>query len=96
MDLPLATEDASRSLEPDLLSTPMMEQELNVWRMTGRAPFSELQMAPPNYWQHFSNIDLRLLHHIAGLTTSLRQRGYATCTVWATRMPGYVSATLPS
>lgn len=92
MDLPSTAEDAPRSMGPDLLLTPMIEHEIHAWHLTGHAPFPELQLVPPSFWQAITPSELRLVHHIAGLTTSLCQRGYSSSTVWVPRMPEYVSS----
>lgn len=92
MDQPPAAEEPARSpRSPDLQMTPEIERELDVWRMTGEPPFPELRMTSKSYWYRFSSIDLRLIHHIAGLSTDMHQRGYSGCTVWAQKMPAFVS-----
>ena len=93
MDQPPATdESSSRSPRaPDLQMTPEIERELDLWRMTGEPPFPELRMTSKAYWHRFSNIDLRLIHHMAGLSIDMHQRGYSGCTVWAQKMPTSVS-----
>jgi hypothetical protein len=93
MDQPPATEESARSPRtPDLQMTPEIERELDLWRMTGEPPFPELQMTSKSYWHRFSGIDLRLIHHIAGLSIDMHQRGYSGCTVWAQKMPACVTA----
>jgi len=88
MDMPAASDEPSRSPRPpDLLVTPDIERELDSWRMTGEPPFPELRLSSRTYWDRFSNVDLRLIHHIAGLSIDMHQRGYSRCTVWAQKMP---------
>jgi hypothetical protein len=67
--------------------TPEIEREIDYWRMTGDPPFPELRLSSREYWLRFSSVDLRLVHHIAGLSIDMHQRGYAACTVWAQKMP---------
>jgi len=88
MDMPAAVEESSRGLRPpELLMTPEIEQQIDDWRMTGAPPFPELQLPSREYWLRFSTVDLRLIHHIAGLSIDMHQRGYSGCTVWAQKMP---------
>lgn len=72
---------------PDLLMTPEIEIEIDTWRMTGNPPFPELQLSSRSYWYQFSITELRLIHHIAGLSIDMHRRGYSNCTVWAQKMP---------
>lgn len=92
MDQPPVLDEAARSPRtPDLRMNPDIERELDLWRMTGEAPFPELRITPKAYWHRFSSIDLRLIHHVAGLSIDMHQRGYSGCTVWAQKMPASVS-----
>lgn len=91
MDQPPVVEESARSpRSPDLQMTPEVERELDLWRMTGEPPFPELRRTAKSYWHRFSSIDLRLIHHIAGLSIDMHQRGYSGCTVWAQKMPACV------
>ncbi|ERF70927.1 hypothetical protein EPUS_02450 [Endocarpon pusillum Z07020] len=95
MDQPPVVEESARSpLSPDLQMTPEVERELELWRMTGEPPFPELRMTSKSYWHRFSSIDLRLIHHIAGLSIDMHQRGYSGCTVWAQKMPAFLAIAL--
>ena len=67
--------------------SPEIEREIELWRITGDPPFPELRLSSREYWLRFSSVDLRLVHHIAGLSIDMHQRGYAACTVWAQKMP---------
>jgi len=72
---------------PDLLMSQEIEIEIENWRTTGIPPFPELSMCPRNGWYRFSRSDLRLIHHITGLSIDLHRRGYSNSTIWAQRMP---------
>ena len=88
MDTPMAGDEPSRGSRPaELLMTPEIEREIDFWRMTGEPPFPELRLSSREYWLRFSSVDLRLVHHIAGLSAEMHQRKYAACTVWAQKMP---------
>jgi hypothetical protein len=91
MDTPAASDETARaSRPPELPMTPETEREINIWRVTGDPPFPELRLSSREYWQRFSSVNLRLIHHIAGLSSDMHQRGYAACTVWAQNMPAWV------
>jgi Fungal specific transcription factor domain len=89
MDTPAASDESSSrgSRPPELTMSPEIEREIEHWRMTGDPPFPELRLSSREYWLRFTTMDLRLVHHIAGLSIDMHQRGYAACTVWAQKMP---------
>ena len=89
MDTPAASDESSGrgSRPPELTMSPEIEREIELWRITGDPPFPELRLSSREYWLRFSTVDLRLVHHIAGLSIDMHQRGYAACTVWAQKMP---------
>lgn len=70
--------------------SPEIEREVDSWHRTGIPPYPELQQCPQSGWSHLSRADLRLIHHIIGLSIDLHRRGLSGCTVWAQRMPKYV------
>lgn len=72
---------------PDLLMSPEIESEIENWHITGVPPFPELLQCPRSGWFGLSRTDLRLIHHIVGLSIDLHRRGYSNCTVWAQKMP---------
>jgi hypothetical protein len=71
----------------DLLFSPDIEAEIEKWRLSGIPPFPELAQCPQQDWYRFSRVDLRLIHHIAGLSIDLHRRGFSNSTIWAQRMP---------
>lgn len=78
---------SSPSNSPDLLMSPEIESEIDNWHLTGVPPFPELLQCPRTGWYGLSRTDLRLIHHIIGLSIDLHRRGYSNCTVWAQKMP---------
>ena len=74
------------SRPPDLMMTPDLQQFLDDWRLTGDSPIPQLRTNDPTYWTRFSVIDLRLVHHIVTLSSDIEERGYSSCTAWATKM----------
>lgn len=72
---------------PDLLMSPEIEIEIDNWHRSGVPPYPELMQCPQSGWTGLSRADLRLIHHIIGLSIDLHRRGLSTCTVWAQKMP---------
>ena len=92
MDMPAAGEEPMKgSKPPDLLMSPDLQRRLDDWRLTGDSPILELRVAGPVYWTRFSTIDLRLIHHMVTLSSDMHNRGYSSCTPWASKMPRYCS-----
>ena len=76
---------------PDLLMSPEIEMEIDNWHQSGIPPYHELMQCPRSGWTGLSRTDLRLVHHIIGLSIDLHRRGLSTSTVWAQKMPKYVT-----
>ena len=72
---------------PDLLMSPEIEREIENWHRTGLTPYPELAGCPPSGWSGLSRTELRLVHHIIGLSIDLHRRGLSSCTVWAQMLP---------
>ncbi|KAL4788587.1 hypothetical protein BJX76DRAFT_315147 [Aspergillus varians] len=72
---------------PDLMMSTEIETEIKNWQLTGIPPFPELMHFPRNCWSKLSRTDLRLIHHIIGLSIDLHRRGLSSCTIWAQKMP---------
>ncbi|KAL2853396.1 hypothetical protein BJY01DRAFT_207000 [Aspergillus pseudoustus] len=85
--------DESTSIRnvPDLLMSAEIEMEIKNWHLTGLPPFPELMHFPRNCWSKLSRTDLRLIHHIIGLSIDLHRRGLSNCTIWAQKMPLFLS-----
>ncbi|KAJ5167318.1 uncharacterized protein N7482_006099 [Penicillium canariense] len=49
---------------------------------------------PPSGWSGLSRADLRLIHHIIGLSIDLHRRGLSSCTVWAQMLPSFLGIAL--
>lgn len=91
MDLPAPPETAPESPGTILLSDPQVVEQLRTWRSTGHAPFPELGPPSRAYWEQFSVIDQRLLHHIASLTYDIHNSGHSRFCIWSPRMPIFLS-----
>lgn len=88
MDSAAAHDGSSKARKvPDLLMSPEIEVEIKNWDTTGVPPFPELLHCPRSGWYGLSRTDLRLIHHIIGLSIDIHRRGFSSCTVWAQKMP---------
>lgn len=88
MDVAAANEQSPRPMKgPDLLMSPEIEIEIENWHSNGVPPFLELSQCPRSGWYGLSRIQLRLIHHIIGLSIDLHRRGFSSCTVWAQKLP---------
>ncbi|PTU22866.1 hypothetical protein P175DRAFT_0431512 [Aspergillus ochraceoroseus IBT 24754] len=79
---------------PDLLMSAEIEMEIKNWHLTGLPPFPELMHFPRTCWNQLSRTDLRLIHHIIGLSIDLHRRGLSHCTIWAQKMPTFLSVAI--
>lgn len=96
MDIQAMREEASKGqTNPNLMTTPEIDREIENWRLTGIPPFPELRQCSPAVWHRFSRTDLRLIHHIAGLSIELHRRGLSTTTIWASKIPWLVPVSFP-
>lgn len=64
--------------------------EIENWHRTGIPPYAELMHCPQAEWAKLSRGDLRLVHHIVGLSIELHRRGLSGASIWAQKMPRYV------
>ncbi|PYH79299.1 hypothetical protein BO82DRAFT_134074 [Aspergillus uvarum CBS 121591] len=95
MDVAAVHEEASSIRNvPDLLMSAEIEAEIKNWHVTGVPPFPELMHFPRNSWSKLSRTDLRLVHHIIGLSIDLHRRGLGNCTIWAQKMPTFLTIAL--
>ncbi|KAL4949199.1 hypothetical protein BDW69DRAFT_174895 [Aspergillus filifer] len=76
---------------PDLLMSAEIEMEIKNWHHTGLPPFPDLMHYPQNCWRKLSRTDLRLIHHIIGLSIDLHRRGLSNCTIWVQKMSLFLS-----
>lgn len=93
MDVAAVRDELRKSpVSPNLMMTPEIERDIENWRVTGVPPFLELSHFPQSYWTQARKTDLRLIHHIVGLSNSFRQHGLSETTVWVPKMRRYGSA----
>ena len=87
MDMPVQDERASTPEKADLLWTPEIESAIERWQQTGTFPFPDLYIYPAPQPQFFSSEDLRLIHHVASVSSELSQSGLDSFTIWTRQIP---------
>lgn len=89
LDNTTATGDGSPSPSPsaNLLWTPEIEAAVESWQQTGKFPFPELEIVPQPQWHTYSKTDLRLVHHLATITSEMYRYGTSHLTTWTEFMP---------
>ena len=87
MDMPAQEERAATPEKADLLWTPDIEAEIERWHRTGVFPFPDLYIYPAPSPQYFSVEDLRLIHHVASVSSELGIHDAGNFTIWTRQIP---------
>jgi hypothetical protein len=87
MDMPPPEDRNPTPEKPDLLWTPQIEQEIAIWQQTGNFPFPNLAVYPAPLPQFYTIEDLRLIHHVASISSELSLNGAGTFTIWTSQIP---------
>ncbi|KAG4444087.1 hypothetical protein IFR05_000440 [Cadophora sp. M221] len=87
MDMPVQEERAATPEKADLLWTPEIEAEIERWQQTGSFPFPDLYIYPAPAPQFFSFEDLRLIHHVASVSSELNAHDAGNFTIWTRQIP---------
>jgi len=87
MDMPVQEERAATPEKADLLWTPEIEAEIERWQQTGNFPFPDLYIYPAPSPQFFSFEDLRLIHHVASVSSELGIHDASNFTIWTRQTP---------
>lgn len=87
MDMPAQEERAATPEKADLLWTPEIEAEIERWQQTGNFPFPDLYIYPAPSPQFFSFEDLRLIHHVASVSSELGIHDASNFTIWTRQIP---------
>ncbi|KAI9701028.1 MAG: hypothetical protein M1836_001696 [Candelina mexicana] len=92
MDAPVQGQGPPRSPQSvNLLWTPEVEREIELWQQTGRFPFPELRLVHPPLPQDFSTTDLRLIHHVASTSKEMHYNRCSKFTVWTEKIPSFLN-----
>lgn len=73
--------------KPNLLWTSEIEAEIQSWQQTGRPRLSSLYLSPAIPFKHFSFDDLRLIHHVASISSELSKNDASNFTIWVRQVP---------
>jgi len=87
MDMPVQEERAVTPEKADLLWTPEIEADIERWQQTGTFPFPDLYVYPAPSPQFFSFEDLRLIHHVASVSSELGIHDASNFTIWTRQIP---------
>lgn len=87
MDMPPQEDRAATPEKADLLWTPEIEAEIERWQRTGSFPFPDLYFYPAPSPQFFSLEDLRLIHHVASVSSELGNADASGFTIWTRQIP---------
>jgi hypothetical protein len=87
MDMPVQEERAATPEKADLLWTPKIEADIERWQQTGSFPFPDLYIYPAPSPQFFSFEDLRLIHHVASISSELGIHDASNFTIWTRQVP---------
>ncbi|RDW83349.1 putative UPC2 Regulatory protein involved in control of sterol uptake [Coleophoma crateriformis] len=87
MDMPVQEERAPTPEKADLLWTPEIERDIECWQQTGSFPFPDLYIYPAPAPQFFSVEDLRLIYHVASLSSELGIHDASNFTIWTRQVP---------
>lgn len=87
MDMPAQDDGAATPEKADLLWTLEIEADIERWRQTGSFPFPDLYIYPAPAPQFFSSEDLRLIHHVASVSSELGIHDAGNFTIWTRQIP---------
>lgn len=87
MDMPAQEERAPTPEKADLLWTPEIEAEIERWQRAGNFPFPDLYIYHAPSPQFFSFEDLRLIHHVASVSSELAIHDASNFTIWTRQIP---------
>jgi hypothetical protein len=90
MDMPVQEERAATPEKADLLWTPEIEATIERWQQTGTFPFPDLYICPAPAPQFFSFEDLRLIHHVASVSSELGRSDANGFTIWTQKIPLFI------
>jgi hypothetical protein len=90
MDMPPQEERAASPDKADLLWTPAIEAEIAAWQQTGTFPFPDLYIYPAPQPQYYSVEELRLIHHVASVSSELAMHGAGNFTIWTRQIPTFI------
>ena len=88
--MPAPEERAPTPEKADMLWTPEVEAEIEMWQQTGSFPFPDLCIYPTPDPRFLSPEDLRIIHHVAAISREMTIHDSANFTIWTRQIPLYV------
>jgi hypothetical protein len=86
-DIPENEQQESILIRANLLWTSDVETEVLSWQQVGRSSFPSLCVFPAIPFENFSLEDLRLIHHIASISSKLSASNCSNFTIWVGQVP---------
>lgn len=95
-DVP-TTDDRSTPEKPDLMWTPEIEAAIGQWQRTGQFPFPGLGIYPTPNPNVYTVEELRLIYHLASISSQLAAIDANNFTIWTRQIPTLlkIAATFP-
>ncbi|KAM3067176.1 hypothetical protein ACMFMG_011729 [Clarireedia jacksonii] len=73
--------------KPDLMWTSQIETEIRSWQKIGRSSFLSLCVLPAILFETLSFEELRLIHHLASISSELSASNSSNFTIWVRKIP---------
>jgi hypothetical protein len=67
--------------------TSEVETEIRSWQQIGQSSFPSLRVFPAIPFENFSLEDLRLIHHVASISSELCTSNSSNFTIWVRQVP---------
>lgn len=77
---------------PNLLSTPRIVHDIDIWQRTGVFPFPEMNLQSTRQFHGLSPSDLHLIHHLSSIYRDMRLADFVGCTIWVQQLPSFFDA----
>lgn len=84
-DIQVPEDRATSPDKPDLMWTPEIEATIEQWQLTGMFPFPNIYPAPSPHL--LSTEELRLIHHVASISTFMEGINANGFTLWTRQIP---------
>lgn len=88
--MPAQEERAPTPEKADMLWTPEIEAEIEMWQQTGNFPFPDMYIYPVPDPRFLTAEDLRIIHHVAAVSRELSIHDAGNFAIWTRQIPMYV------
>lgn len=89
--MPAQEERAPTPEKADMLWTPEIEAEIEMWQQTGTFPFPDMYIYPTPNPRFLTTEDLRIIHHVASISRELTIHDAGNFTIWTRQIPLYAT-----